>query len=456
MTSRAVFNVSLAAVLGLFLAACWFAHPTADDFIYAANARAGWWDAWLREYAGWNGRFTSNALVLATPLRFGLAAYRVAVAGVLLAIPASAWLIVRSWRTAIGARDALTCALVFAVLYLSQVPSIGEAVYWYTSAATYQLWILPAAIYLWSIGVALGGRRLALVPAALMLILIAGFNEVAMLILVVLHLLWLWTSMRENRAARDIAAAMLTVLLVGGLFVILSPGNAVRQLQYVGVRHELGRSLVWTALQTLRFGAAWIVSGPLILATALFVPVAGRWGSDRNGSRRGRRLAALAIGMLMVIPLATFPAYWETGTLGQHRTVDVAYFVFLVLWFTAAAAWAGGESHAVRTLSAFADGWRLPFAAAFVVGAAFTANGYGVASDFASRRFAHFDAELIARYAGLDRCHQQHLARCDVAPLADRPVSFAFVDVSPSPSNFVNAAYARYFGANAVLADVRH
>jgi hypothetical protein len=43
------FNLALAAILGPFLAACLFVHPMADDFIYASNARFGFWTAWLRE-----------------------------------------------------------------------------------------------------------------------------------------------------------------------------------------------------------------------------------------------------------------------------------------------------------------------------------------------------------------------------------------------------------------------
>lgn len=457
MRPRAAFDLSLAAVLGLFLAACWFAHPTADDFIYAANAQSGWWGAWLREYAGWNGRYASNALVLATPLRFGLAAYRAAVAGAILTIPLATWVLVRAWRPTIAARDALTCVLAFSALYLSHVPSIGEAVYWYTSAATYQLWIVPAAIYAWLIRSAVRGRRLALVPAALMLVVIAGFNEVAMLILAVLHALWLWTATRDEDADRTMPALMLAAIVVGGLLVLLAPGNAVRQSEYVGVRHELGRSLFWTLLQTLRFGATWVASGPLLLATVLFVSTIGRWRESQGAAVRSQRWwPALAVGMLILIPAATFPAYWETGTLGQHRTVDVAYFVFLVLWFVAAGLWADGASPAARTLREFGEAWRLPLAAAFVAGVAFTANGYEVGSDLASRRLARFDAELTERYAQLDACRRRQAPLCEVPPLADKPESFAFTDVSPNPSNFVNAAYARYFHAPAVQADVRH
>src|SRR5581483_4085417 len=132
-------------------------------------------------------------------------------------------------------------------------------------------------------------------------------------------------------------ALMLAAIVVGGLLVLLAPGNAVRQSEYVGVRHELGRSLFWTLLQTLRFGATWVASGPLLLATVLFVSTIGRWRESQGAAVRSQRWwPALAVGMLILIPAATFPAYWETGTLGQHRTVDVAYFVFLVLWFVAA------------------------------------------------------------------------------------------------------------------------
>ncbi len=453
MRPRGAFDVSLTAVIALFAAACWFAHPTADDFIYAANARVGWWDAWLREYAAWNGRYTSNALVLATPLRFGISAYRAAAATTLAATLVAAFVAIGAWvGPAISRRDVVTCGLAICALYLSQTPSVGEAIYWYTSAATYQLWIVPAALYVWLMCRHVGGRHrpAALAVAALLLLIVAGFNEVTMLIFIAVHALWIGFALRERPGGRSVAISMLAVLVAGGLIVWLSPGNAVRQSMYAGVRHNVVRSVAWSALQTLRFGAEFVANGPLLLATALVVPLAHRWAAHENDVRVGRRLLAVTIGLAILIPIATFPAYWETGTLGQHRTVNVAYAAFLGLWFVGVSAWAAAGSRAAEATRAFAESARRPLAVAFLVGVALTGNSYGVGSDLVSGRLAQYDREMTARYAQLHACRDHAASPCAVAPLEVKPASFTVVDLSANPSDWVNAAYARYFNLSEV------
>ena len=87
MSGRAAFNLALSAILGMYLAACWFVHPVADDFVFARDARAGLWAAWLSEYAGFSGRYASNALVLSGPASWGAAGYRAAAALMLIGVP---------------------------------------------------------------------------------------------------------------------------------------------------------------------------------------------------------------------------------------------------------------------------------------------------------------------------------------------------------------------------------
>ncbi len=453
MSGRNAFDAALVLVVGLFLVACAFAHPTADDFVYASNARAGLWAAWLREYAGWNGRYTSNALVLATPLRYGLAAYRTAAAATIVATVGAIFVAVRAWTgEAIEARDALTCSLAVGALYLSQTPSIGEGVYWYTSAATYQLWAVPVAVYLWVI--ASRSRATLVVVGSMLLVVIAGFNEVTLLMVIGAHGLWWWTARRTGSNRAGTAATMLGVVVAAGLLVVLSPGNAVRRSMFVGVRHEFWRSLAWTALQTVRFGATWVTAGSLLLATALALPFSVARRPRLEDAPARPVLVAIGAAMLMLVPIATFPAYWETGTLGQHRTVNAAYVMFLALWFAGVWASADEASARARGVATLVAPAKRAIAIAFLAAVAFTGNGYDVGTDLLSGRFAQFDREMTARYAELRACHDRGQTRCAIAPLTVKPSSFSVVDVSADASNWINAAYARFFDLSEV--DVRH
>jgi hypothetical protein len=88
VSGRSAFNLALLAILGMYLAACSFVHPIADDFVFARDARAGLWTAWLSEYAGFSGRYASNALVLSAPASWGAAGARAA-AAMLIGVPAA-------------------------------------------------------------------------------------------------------------------------------------------------------------------------------------------------------------------------------------------------------------------------------------------------------------------------------------------------------------------------------
>src|SRR5262249_41882900 len=147
--------------------------------------------------------------------------------------------------------------------------------YWYTSAATYQLWVVPALAQV-ALVIRYGrlerptiGDRLMLGLAGVLLIAVAGFNEVVMLMMLLLYAVWFAWGVRERSADRFRIAGFFAVILVCAAAVLLSPGNAVRQSMYSGVRHQLVRSAGWTALQTLRFGANWLSSGALLAAAIL-------------------------------------------------------------------------------------------------------------------------------------------------------------------------------------------
>src|SRR5262249_3706199 len=150
-------------------------------------------------------------------------------------------------------------------------------------------------------------------------------------------------------------------------------------------------------------GAAWTTSGPLLLASLLFLPLAAEVAERAPVFRAVTPLSAtaMAAGAVLTIPIATFPVYWSTGVLGQHRTPSVACFVFVLLWFAALTGLvATGRLPAPTGL--IAD--RRVRAAAFVLCAASlacTGNASVVAVDVAHGRPLTFAREMTTRYEAL-------------------------------------------------------
>ena len=442
------YAAALAAALAPYVAVAAYIHPTADDFGYALDTRAeGYWAAQRHQWVTWNGRFASNLLVLANPMVGGsIAIYRLAAVAMIAATIAASYLLVRAIsRAALDRRESLLCSLALTGVYLAGLPSLGESIYWFTGAVTYQL---SSVLVMIQIALFLRAASTAMVAlAAALLIFVAGMNEVAMVVAVAFYGAYAaWMRQRGEWRTARLAAVFAAVAAAAGLAVWLSPGNAIRSAQF-STQHQLVRSSAMTAMQTVRFGFEWAAGGPLLIATLLFIPLARRIADAVPEWRSITRAqcAALAAAPLAVIPAGIFPPYWATGVLGQHRTVGVAYSAFVILWFVAVIAL---EARGVWPIAA--DRIMPPLTGALLVALAgsiaFSGNGYTVIADFATRRLQRFDAAMSERYRAFDRCRADQVEPCAVAPLSAPPASLYILDVSDDPAHWVNDGYARYFG----------
>jgi len=463
---RAGGLVPCGAVCGVLLlpyvALAAFAHPIADDFTYAFDTqRDGFWGAYRAQYASWNGRYASNVLELAGPMVWGsVPIYRAVAVGMLLGTIVAAYCLVRALTRGAWSRpQAAGAAVTLTAVFVAIVPSLGETIYWYTGTVTYQLSAILVVIQAATTIDALAGdnglsSRVRLAIALVLLPLVVGMNEVAMAMIILFHASLLTIAAIEGRRrVTAVAGAMLAVALASSLAVWLAPGNAVRAAMFP-VRHDLFRSLAQTALQTIRFGVTWTTSGPLVLASLLFLPLAGEVAERAPVIRAVTPVSAMAMaaGAVMTIPIATFPVYWSTGLLGQHRTPSVACFVFVLLWF---AALTGLVATGRLPAAAGYFGDRRLRAAAFVLLAAslaFTGNASVVAVDVARGRPFTFAREMTARYEALRDCATRARTPCALPPLSARPDSFYVVDVVDDPDSWINNAYRYYFHTGAVIA----
>jgi hypothetical protein len=462
-SSRSTIWPALAFVLVLLpyelLAA--FAHPGADDLTYALDTRRDGYRVALRDqYFQWNGRYTSNLLELGGPMVWGsVVLYKLTAAAMIPATVLALYVFIRSVVGPAWTREQVaTSALGMTAIFLGGVPALGESIYWYTGSVTYQLSSIMLIVQAAVIVATLSGQRLPttrrVAAVALLAAATVGMNEVAMLMTVVFQGALLLTGvMTRRRGVITESAIALSVAVAGALVVWFAPGNAVRAAMF-SARHQLGRSVAMTVLQTVRFGSEWSTNGSLLLASLLYLPLGAELTRTNPGVRAlGSKPTStcLLAGAFAVIPLALFPPYWASGDLGQHRTISVAYGVFLPLWFAALTA-------------VLASGWlrpphgwiadrpvRVVMFGLLIVSLAFTHNGYRVALDFASGKPAAFDREMSARLISLNACRAAPSRPCVIPPRFVTPETFSLPDISSDPNDWVNAGYASYFGLSQVV-----
>jgi uncharacterized protein DUF6056 len=442
VTRSSWFAVAIALTLAPYVVLAIYAHPTADDLTYAVDTmRDGYWTSIRDQYLHWNGRFASNFLELGGPMVWGsLTLYRTNALAMIVATALASYAVVRAIAGAAWSRDqTATAAIVLTALDLHGLPALGENIYWYTGSVTYQLSaILLLCLIALLVRAARGAPTLAVAVA--LAVIVVGMNEVAMCVVLVGSVGWFIASRGQRRVRSASTALIVIAVAAAAAAVVLAPGNGQRASLYPA-RHNLVKAVLMTAAQTMRFSAQWSADGPLLLASLLYLS----WGADvaaMPSFRRITRAGALAIATatFAIIAIAVFPPYWATGLLGQHRTVSVAYLVFLVLWFVTLTA-----LMAVRWLPAVHLPIAPAIAALLVAALVATGNGYSAAGDLVYRRAQRFDADMTARYAALDICAERAAAACAIAPLSSAPDSFFVLDIARDPSDWVNAAYAVYF-----------
>jgi len=454
-----VFIVLLVMALARYVAVAFFVHPFADDFSYAvAGMHHDLLPRLLDEYRYWNGRWFSNILVLRGPLVLGMEQglwlYRV-VPVVLMGLTwCGALSLIRAIAPAVERARALIGASLFLLLYLQIMPDLGEGIYWYTGAVSYQL---PGALMLF---LCAGWIRMlcadeqvplrAIVLNALLAAIIAGCNELHMVFMVLLHVAVLVLRWRSNGRTDGSVAIVLVVVVIAAAVMVLAPGNAGRGGQFPH-KHEVLRTMGWGAVQTARFLATWILSPALLIVSVLFLSISG-WLHERSP------LLARAFGLrpwtvigLLVVPvfLAMALPYWSTGLLGQHRTVNATLLFFLPLWFVLLSA---VDLHWLRP----SGRPRVPMNARFraiayvllAVVVFATGNGGMVSSDLVSGRLNDFDGTLSQRYELIEEARMHAKNEVHLPKLVTLPISLRYHDGAADPGQWINRSLANYFQAD--------
>ncbi len=458
MPARSIERLILFVLLLLLARHVWvvaYIHPYLDDFAYAGAGRiSGLLERWLHEYQHWNGRWASNILVLRGPLvqglEHGLLLYRMVPVLLLLLTMMCAWMLVRgllgqwlgTWRTWIA-------AAVFLALYLHLMPHAGEGFYWYTGAISYQL---PSALLLFHLyGLVQlwrnGPNAVTIALLVLLMAWVAGSTEVHMVLLIIVQALALFFRWRTQGRVGSVWWALLAWALILGLVMLLAPGNAVRGALFPA-RHDIVQTSIYSLLQTGRFTLSWLLSPALLLLSWLFL---GYWSGRRKvapvASDLGLSpLQALVLPFLLVF-ITMVPPYWSSGMLGQHRTVNVALFVFLPSWFLALAVW----QEQVLALRGWAVaswlGRGKPWVwSALLLCLLLLRQDGKVTRELLDGTLRRYDAQIMTRYDLIRDAVAEGAVELEVPAVVDPPASLGILEPGADPDRHWNRSMAGYFG----------
>jgi hypothetical protein len=424
-----------------------YIHPVADDLSYALKGD-NFWHSLLQDYQTWTGRYSSDLFAFLNYIvARNIFLYQVFPILLILLLACISFLLLNEiFQSSITGANKIFFTLLFTLLILIGLPEEAEGLYWFTGSVTY---VLPV-ILLFADAMLLiryfrnrfvPNRILHLIIVFTLTIFIAGFNEVMAILLVVFSIALIYFLRNSKSSGRAIVGVFFFAAVIGFIAIAFAPGNSVRIHSYPGTQLFF-HSFIYSLLQVGRFLLQWLTGPMLWIATLFYLPVALHVRTPDNWNINRRVILIL---VPIVIFCCVFPAYWGTGILGQHRTLNTAYLIFIPFWFFSLHLFSS-ELKRIEIISLFQE---RRFANAliviFILALFFTGNALTSWSDLLSEKTKEYDLQMSAREQALKECAEAGMENCTVSLLSVKPQSIFVLDLQKDSTDWSNDNYAKFY-----------
>lgn len=439
--------LSLAFLPYIYLSFC--NYPIGEDFGFAFQFQENksFLTLLKNAYLTMNGRYVANIFMYASPIAFNsYLGYQLYPIILLLLLVLGAIFFVSSTSLFSGLKSNITGGLILSLLFINNLPIISEGLYWQTGSSIYMLGILSTLFFIGLMVRNIKSKRdkLSNFLSYVLLFLTCGFNEVLTFCVVVLLSIASVFFYRNNLPKKKYVLSLFIMAAMFSLVMVLAPGNSSRESMYVGANnltHTIGMSF----LQVIRFTFSWVFSLPLIVCSILFYQIIKRkknntvWIKNRLYINRWVALLMLTLVVFMCVA----PPYWFTGILGQHRTLNVAFFFFLLAWFLNIIVWFDFLKLITKNVKLALRKKHLSIF--FLVGVFFTNNGYHSLQDIFSGDAKRFKKEMIARINDLEKAKHERPSELKLQPIGSQAKMLFVTDISKDPKFWTNQGYNQYF-----------
>lgn len=433
-----------------YLALSFYNHPSADDYLVAVPAiQWGPITATLGWYHSWSARFSANLLLAINPLVFhSLLGYQLLAWAIFGFVGFGFW----KFQKAVFPRQLpitrLSLSALCTLVYFSSNSSLVEGLYYFAGAACYQ----PAHAFL----LILGGWMVQQKPLETfrelnlknlfiigfqggILILIAGFNEVAMAFQLALTAALSFFYFLEKRKISLHYSLLFVASLLGTGLVLLAPATFYRMEASQSFHRGLGEVLWLSFTGFFSFLGQWLK----IAAFSLFLVfwVAQQEEISLPVLKRQNLVLISAFSFLLMI-FCFAPSYLGEGTV-QGRTANALEFFFLFLFFINSLLWK-------KSLPGFSliPSDKLKYVPVLVaVLVLFSPNNLQAWNDLLSGEGKAFHLERM------NRIHLTEAASGDsveVPPIVHRPKTIFFGDIGIFPQPWYDNFYAQYHGKKSI------
>ncbi|WP_310556194.1 DUF6056 family protein [Flavobacterium sp.] len=324
-----------------FVTIAFFNLPMGDDLYFGQVGRDkttfGAVSFW---YNNWGGRYTQELfLTILNPATYGsLRFFWLPPLFIIFSISTSFFVLLKSISNPqVSSKDLLILFSALLFLVFNLMPQIGETIYWISGAYTFQtgnvflVLLIAIIINLFKNNSSLKTLVL-IVLAAVLIMLIAGTNEVSMAYMFGFSILFL---IHQRKAKTNLILIWIFLFLIVCLATYISitaPGNLVRAKETGGVFQNFPKAIVESIIRGFFYLLFWLPSA--ILVTVMCWKQIGKIAKKHMTSREvklNERRIVFSL-FLIIIFAGFFPSLISTGW-NAPRTVAPIFIVFLILYF---------------------------------------------------------------------------------------------------------------------------
>jgi len=448
VTSIPVFLFALFLAFFPYCYLCVFINPVADDFGFAVQSQHNDIFHLIKQtYLYWNGRYFSNIFIYLNPITWGsFVGYKFVSFLMIVLFVLGNFSFVNQLLYEQTKQTKILIAMLISLLYIHNMPIISEGFYWYTGTVIYLLGIIVGLFYT-SLLIRVvrenkNGHLLLLL--SLLLFIACGFNEVLSLLFVFFFMALTFIFYRNNLGKKRVIAFQLILSIIFLSAVIFSPGNEFREEAYQ-YAHNFSHSLIYSIMQVGRFTVSWVGSIPLIVVSVLYLSFNKRIREQNQLVKKSfflQRWSSLLI-LFIITFICVFPAYWATGILGQHRTLNVAYFFFLIMWFVNLTVWYNYYQDKIGFK--ISNKRKIVLGVLLLTGIMFTGNGFNGLKDIFSGLANQYNQQMLTRFKQLNQAKNSTETVIMVEPITSSVRCLCVSDITQNPVDWINLAHTKYF-----------
>lgn len=349
MKDKIFFSVSKieTAYLILFILAAlpffiltFYSHPSeVEDFFYMDRMEnIGFMKASKSLYNLWSGRFFAHSISL---LIYFFAKtdfyYKIFTLFFMIAFISAIFLLIKNiFKKNISIKESLLFTFAIFFLYVYALPTVSQGFYWLISVPVYNNSIILLLLFLICYSGLYRSQRLQskilyAVLCSLIAFCIGGSNEIALISLVLLMGLFLIFNFRMLNWYLVFVSIF---MFLGSYINYFSPGTQIRHLNFPE-NHDLSFSIYNSIAYVFENVFTWIFISPIIPVTIILFPLLYKSIVKPDSKPDIFQLSPLySIFISLVILIAgSFVFFWSTGIQPYPRSLNLIYFLFLILWF---------------------------------------------------------------------------------------------------------------------------